>query len=221
MSSMSLRDNAYTVFKQHLFGEKIAPGQFFSLQELCDFLDVSMSPLRDALRQLESEGLVELRSKKGVRVTNIDRAFIKNAFQVRRFLEVQACLELQRCEPWTEIKAIGERSRSIIDRSVHGFDDALSQESYEVDMQLHDGLIAHMENDQLKDLHRQVSDKIRFIRLNARFTADRTTPVMIEHLRVIDAILEQDYTAAASALDTHLRISEARALGIEPDKALL
>lgn len=218
---MSLRDNAYTVFKQALFGGTISPGQFFALQELCDLLEVSMSPLRDALRQLEAEGLVELRSKKGVRITHIDGDFIRNAFQVRRFLEVQACRDLARSDPWPEIHHIRERSKAVIEKASQGFDEELQRESYEVDMLLHDGVIGHMKNEQLKDIHRQVSDRIRLIRLNGRFTAERTAAVMDEHLRVIDAIIADDFETAALALERHLRISEIRALGKEPDPDML
>lgn len=213
---MSLQNNAYERFKMALFNQEILPGQFLSMQELCELIDISMSPLRSAIGQLQTEGLVVIRPKKGVRIVNVGPSFIQEAFQLRRFLEVQACRELKRFGPWDSLNLLSERTRSIIERTHDGFDDEIAKDSYEIDMLLHDGVIERMENDQLRLMHRQLSDKIRMIRMNGKFTAERIPSTMKEHLDVIDALIEGDFDKAANALDKHLRISEARALGKNP-----
>jgi DNA-binding GntR family transcriptional regulator len=216
METVLLRDTAYNAFKNSLFTERLQPGQFLSLKEICTVLDVSLSPLRDALRQLESEGLVELLPQRGVRIANVDRKFIRNAFQVRRFLEVQACLDLEAMGGWPELAEIRERTMSIATRAENGVDATLKAEALEVDWAFHDGLIALMQNEILSDIHRQSSDKIKIIRLNPRFTSGRVLPAMREHLAIIDAISEEDYVNAAAAMNKHLFVSEQRALGRKP-----
>ncbi len=214
-----LRDAAYTAFKNSLFSERLQPGQFLSLKEICTMLDVSLSPLRDALRQLESEGLVELLPQRGVRITSVNRMFIHNAFQVRRFLEVQACLELDALGGWPELGGIRTRTLSIISRAEQHVDKPLRAEALEVDWAFHDGLIAVMHNEILSEIHRRNSDKVKIIRLNARFSASRILPAMREHLAIIDAILAGDYVSAAAAINRHLFVSEQRALGLETGDA--
>lgn len=210
-----LRDNAYTAFKESLFAEQLHPGQFLSIQELCDGLNVSISPLRDALRQLESEGLVELLPKKGVRIAKVDQGFISNAFQVRRFLEVQACYELKD-NAWPELQEIRNWTKSLAIRAETDIDENLLHDAYKADWAFHDGLIAAIENDLLTQIHRQNSDKVRMVRLNRRFVASRVLPAMQEHLKILDALIADDRPAAAAALNEHLCISEARSLGKEP-----
>jgi DNA-binding GntR family transcriptional regulator len=210
-----MRDTAYSAFKTSLFEEKIRPGQFLSLRELCEALDVSMSPLRDALGRLEGEGLVELLPQRGVRIAMVDRKFIRNAFQVRRFLEVGACRDLIDPETWPELKTIRARTQAVIEAAENGVDESLLQEAYDIDWALHNGLVAVMNNEVLTDIHRSNADKVRLIRLNARFTPSRVLPAMREHLVVIDALLEKRSEDAARALSEHLSISEARALGTQ------
>lgn len=210
-----LRENAYAAFKESLFAEQLQPGQFLSIQELCDGLNVSISPLRDALRQLESEGLVELLPQKGVRIAKVDRDFITNAFQVRRFLEVQACYELKE-NAWPELQDIRDWTKRVADRAETSIDEALLHDAYKADWAFHDGLIAAIGNDLLTQIHGRNSDKVRMVRLNRRFIASRVLPAMQEHLKILDALISNDRAAAAEALNEHLCISEARALGKEP-----
>ncbi len=210
-----MRQAAYDVFKEALFGERIYPGQFLSLRELCDTLDVSISPLRDALRQLEAESLVELLPQRGVRIARVNDQFIKDAFQVRRFLELGACRDLNYLKDWPALKDLRDRTQSIIAQAEKNVDSALLKQAYEVDWELHNGLIAAMNNEVLTDIHRRNADKVRLIRLNARYTPSRVLPAMQEHLIVIDALLEQRTEDAARALVAHLDVSENRALGTE------
>ena len=214
MSEM-MRETAYATFKTSLFEERIRPGQFLSLRELCEALDVSMSPLRDALRVLEGEGLVELLPQRGLRIATVDRDFIRNAFQVRRFLELGACRDLATQPEWTELAALRDRTQAVVDKAKDGVDSALLREAYDADWALHNGLIAAMGNDVLSDIHRLNADKVRLIRLNAKFTPSRVLPAMQEHLVIIDALLERRFDAAATAMSDHLQVSEARSVGEE------
>ena len=210
-----MRQTAYELFKEALFGEQIRPGQFLSLRELCATLKVSISPLRDALRQLEAESLVELLPQRGVRIAMVDSQFVKDAFQVRRFLELGACRDLVSKGAWTGLQDLRDRTQAVIQNASKSVDAALLKEAYETDWALHNGLIAAMENDVLSDIHKRNADKVRLIRLNARFTPSRVLPAMKEHLIVIDALLEQRTEDAAQAMSQHLDISEARAMGAE------
>ena len=102
-----------------------------------------------------------------------------------------------------------------IRKAVDGVDDDLLREAYDADWALHNGLIAAMNNDVLSDVHRLNTDKVRLIRLNARFTPSRVLPAMREHIVIIDALLEKRFEDAASAMSEHLHISEGRSLGVE------
>ncbi len=110
-----LRQVAYQSFKTALFERTIRPGQFLTQRELCGALNVSVAPMRDALRQLEAEGLVELLPQTGMRVTSVDTRFIRDAFQLRRMLEVQACRGVEDLGSWPANLMI--RTESIVTRA--------------------------------------------------------------------------------------------------------
>ena len=216
-----LRNEAYRSFKSAMFEGAISPGQLWSLRELCDALKVSMAPMRDAAGKLESEGLIQLIPKRGIRIASLDREFIKNAFQVRRMIEAQACREVVKLDEWTELPGIEEWTRSVVTRAREHVNADLLREAYEVDWKFHKSLIRALNNAHLTRIHEENADKIRLTRLNARYTRDRVIPAMREHLVIIRALLDRDGEGAAEALDTHVRISERRALGGPPTKGLV
>ncbi|NRA21838.1 MAG: GntR family transcriptional regulator [Oceanospirillaceae bacterium] len=210
---MSLSKAAYEKFKQYLYNERISPGQFFSQTELCDLLDVSKAPLRDALKELEFERIVELLPRRGIRVASIDRQFIKNAFQIRRYFEVGACRELANTGGLQGLGVLKEQTLLIIERFKGGIDDALLDDAFAVDWALHKALIASLENSLLSDVHRRNNDRVMLIRLNVRFIAERIVSAMQEHLNIIEAIEAGDAEKAGAAMEHHLSVSESRALG--------
>lgn len=210
---MMLRNQAYRSFKSALFQRVLSPGQFVSIRELCETLGTSMVPMRDAIGRLEVEGLIESIPKRGIKITALDTTFIKEAFQVRRILEVQACREIVGNMPGDRFEEIHDMTSSVIARASDGISDALLAEAYQVDWKLHNELIRALGNEHLARIHETNSDRIRLTRLNALYTKSRVLPAMREHLKVTEALRKGDGEAAAAAMDAHIRISEKRALG--------
>lgn len=209
----TLRDDAYQRFRDALFDEVIQPGQFLTQKELCDLTGMPLAPMREALKRLEADQLVRVLPQRGLIIAPIDRTFIQNAFQVRLFLEKEACRIFATEADEARIAALALRTRSVIQRARAGIDDALLREAYEVDWQLHNTVIADLGNDIIAEIHRVNSDRVRLIRLNRRFTARRVIPAMEEHLAIIEAFEARQPEAAATALERHLEISRKRALG--------
>lgn len=80
-------EKVYLFLRNKIIELNIKPGELINLQELADILNVSRSPIRDALMQLENEGLVESIIKKGTYVSKIDLERVSN----ERFM--RACIE--------------------------------------------------------------------------------------------------------------------------------
>lgn len=210
-----LRTDAYERFKAGLFAELIQPGQFLSQKELCDALGVQLGPMREALKRLEAEQLVELVPQRGVRIAAVDRKLIRDAFQIRRFLELEACRDYARNGAAEPLQALREASQDILERAAGPVDEAFFDETMAVDWRLHNLLVDALDNRIIAEVHRVNSDRIRLIRLNLRFTGPRVRPAMQEHLAVIEALLARDADAAAAAMDRHLRTAERRSLGLD------
>ncbi|WP_454041460.1 GntR family transcriptional regulator [Cellulosimicrobium sp. Marseille-Q8652] len=86
----SLRETAYTTLKARIIGLDLHPGQRLVERDIATELGVSRVPLREALHQLESEGLVVLVPRQGALVSPFTRADVEQLFEVRENVEVLA-----------------------------------------------------------------------------------------------------------------------------------
>lgn len=83
----TLREWAYAKLRDMIVSGELAPGEDIHEGRLCARLNLSKSPLREALRQLAQEGLIELTSNKGCRVAALTAEDIDEIFSLRRYTE--------------------------------------------------------------------------------------------------------------------------------------
>jgi DNA-binding GntR family transcriptional regulator len=76
--------------REDILSGELAPGQAIPQEEIAARLGVSRSPLREALRRLEAEGLVHYRTNRGAVVATLDPRSVRELFEMRRILEVGA-----------------------------------------------------------------------------------------------------------------------------------
>src|SRR3954463_11279668 len=77
-----LRDRAYGALRDAIVDGTLAPGERLRDQELCEWLGLSRTPVRDALSRLEQDGLVETEPQRFTRVAPLDRRAARDAFPV-------------------------------------------------------------------------------------------------------------------------------------------
>src|SRR3954466_6364652 len=77
-----LRDRAYAAIRDAIVDGTLAPGERLRDQELCAWLGLSRTPVREALARLEADGLVESAPQRVTRVTGLDRREARDAFPV-------------------------------------------------------------------------------------------------------------------------------------------
>lgn len=120
IESRTVGDLVTTELRRSILSGALPPGQSFSLRELAGMLDVSFIPVREALRNLESEGLVTIRPGRSATITPIDLADLHAIYRLRRLLEPEiarrSCTliseaELNRLE--AEATEFGDPDRSM------------------------------------------------------------------------------------------------------------
>src|SRR5580765_7402432 len=87
------REFAYVELRDLIIKGELAPGARLSLRPLADRLGLSVMPIRDALRSLELEGLVEMSDHRGAYVAQISKAEVLECVSLRMWLEVYAVME--------------------------------------------------------------------------------------------------------------------------------
>ncbi|HEY8860790.1 MAG TPA: GntR family transcriptional regulator, partial [Candidatus Limnocylindria bacterium] len=76
-----------TALRDAILSGELRPGERLRQEELADRLRVSRIPLRDALRRLEAEGLVQIGPRRGAQVSSLDRAGVLEIYEIRSALE--------------------------------------------------------------------------------------------------------------------------------------
>ncbi|MFK7858130.1 MAG: GntR family transcriptional regulator [Granulosicoccus sp.] len=180
--------------------EKLAPGAPVPERETADALGVSRTPLRESLRILASEGLIEIAPSRPPRVANPSLNEIKGLLQVQGSLEALAG-ELA-CENGFDAQ-LNEIS-FLADEMVQVSDQCDALEFFQKDMRFHEKIVAASGNHALIDTHKTYNSRLwraRFI--SSRLRVNRTG-TLEQHHDIVKALMERQRGKCAKALRTHL-----------------
>jgi DNA-binding GntR family transcriptional regulator len=104
-----LRERVTASLRDAILNGQLEPGQKLIERELCSSLDISRTLLREALPQLQAEGLIRSIAHKGPSVASLDADEVKEIYQVRRVLEALAAREFARHATDEQIKELREQ----------------------------------------------------------------------------------------------------------------
>lgn len=210
-----LRQKAYASFTERLMTQDIRPGQFVSQRELVALTEMPLGAIRELIPRLEAEGLVTTIPKRGMQIAPIDFNLVRDAYQFRTAIEKEAVALFTVQAPEHLIEEIFENHVRIRDRSRSGdAGEELESEAQAVDWEFHDLIVDQMGNRIVSDAYRVNSIKIRLIRRELTRIGGLVSPVMDEHLAILDAMKARDVQAAVAALERHINTARDRALGL-------
>ncbi len=212
-SPLKLRDKAYDSFTERLLSREIKPGQFVSQRELVEITNMPLGAIRELIPRLEAEGLITTVPQRGMQVAHVDLSLIRNAYQLRLFLESQATALFAVNRSDEAVAAQRAAHEAIIRRAEAGERESLIADAEATDRKLHEAIIDHLGNDIISKAFRVNWIKIKLIRRNeTRLYAELVVPVFRDHLKVIEAIERKDPDAAVAAMTAHIESSRARAV---------
>jgi DNA-binding GntR family transcriptional regulator len=212
-SPLKLRDKAYDSFTERLLSREIKPGQFVSQRELVEITNMPLGAIRELIPRLEAEGLITTVPQRGMQVAHVDLNLIRNAYQLRLFLESQATALFAINRSDDSAAALRASHEAIIRRAEAGERETLIADAEATDRSMHEVIIDHLENDIISKAFRVNWIKIKLIRRNeTRLYAELVVPVFRDHLKVIEAIERKDPDAAVAAMTAHIESSRARAV---------
>lgn len=200
-----------------LRGEIIAgiwePGQRLPEVALCKRFGVSRTPLREALKALESERMLDLIPGRGATVTAISSEDVTDKMRVLRELEALA-VELA-CEVATtaEIDEIQTLHQNLLEtfRHSHGSNDARG--FYVKNAAFHRAIVKASHNETLIDMHQHLHRHVERFRHRAGFFDD-TASGMEGHHRIVVALGLRDAVAGKQAMSNHIAIIEKQLIEI-------
>jgi DNA-binding GntR family transcriptional regulator len=114
LNSKSLRETIYEQIRDDITFGKLYPGQRLTEATLADTLKASRSPVREALRQLESEGLITFERNKGIAVSKLSLEQVDEIFDIRMVLEGYAAfLSAQRTLTRDDLRYLKQLNKSL------------------------------------------------------------------------------------------------------------
>lgn len=211
--AFNAKDEGYQEFLRAMHDRKIAPGSTVTQTDLCEILDMSVTPLRECLVLLEEYGLVEVRPRAGVRVVDPDITFFRENMQFRTLIESSALSSFVEKADISFLESIRSSHEECLCRVSTAEDQlGISREVAVLDRMLHVEIVKALRNRSISAAHLRLLDnfnlsKLVHIQLTYR---ENTGDTIEEHLLLINAAINRDQKAASAALKAHLRASTHR-----------
>ncbi|MEV4605128.1 GntR family transcriptional regulator [Neorhizobium sp. LMR1-1-1.1] len=209
----TLREKAYESFTRHLLARDVRPGQFVSQRHLVELTGLTLGAIRELIPRLEAEGLIKTVPQRGLQIAHIDLNLIREAFQLRLFLEKEAVALFVQTASDDAVEKLIRQHREISDAIAAGNETPeLDAHAQAVDWGMHDAFVAALDNAIIWNVYRVNSIKMRLINQERFRINGRVAPVMGEHMAVLEAIKCRSADGAVEALVKHIGHARDRAL---------
>lgn len=197
----TLAEEAADSLREFILLEKLEPGTAIPERELAEALGVSRTPLREALRQLEREGLVEYPANRRPRVADPSLDELTQYISVLGALEGLAgetACHVATDKEVADIVALGQEMFEL-----SGTISAI--EFFRLDMGFHTRIVEASHNEPLIETHRTYNARLWRARFLSSRQEDRRQITLAQHNDITDALLKRDETATRRALRDHLK----------------
>jgi DNA-binding GntR family transcriptional regulator len=195
-----LHDEVTLRLRDMIVEGRLVPGERVNEAALCEQLGVSRTPLREALKILASEGLVDLLPRRGARVAAMGAEELGELFEVLSGLERTAA-ELAAARVAEEDLARLHRLQERIEQH-HA---ARNRHDYSHDNHaLHEAIVALSGNTVLKEVHERLMTRVRRARYMALLSQERWDESVAEHADILAALEARDARRAGEMMHQHV-----------------
>ena len=200
----TIRNQVYQILKDDICEGRFAPGQWLQENELAERLCVSRSPIREALRQLASDGLVVEIPNKGVFVKEFTARDIEEIFDLRVLLEDYAISKLQHhlttADMQQLIDCLNEMERLHAQKDLRAYTD--------MDSKLHGLLIELCGNSLLESMYARIHSLNQQFRIYSLTSTQRFNESMEEHRDIVHCLLTNNADEARAINKRHLQLAK-------------
>jgi DNA-binding GntR family transcriptional regulator len=207
----SRAEEVYEQLKKDIAEFKLVPGDRFTENSVTDRLDVSRTPVRQALVRLQQEGYVEVLFRSGWRVLPFDFAKFEQLYDLRMVLETTAAHRL--CDE--RLRSPNPVDQALVEELLARWLVPVAERSSDTlqvsqwDEAFHCTLVVAAGNSEMARVHRDVTDRIRIIRRLDFTKQARIDATYEEHGQILTAIRAKRGDQATMLLRAHIETSQA------------
>ena len=204
LNRLDLTEQTYRILREQILKRELQPGEKVSVDTVAHGLGVSRTPVVNALKILESDGLVEIHPRRGTFVTELTARDVAELFDIRLMIELYAAERLFRSPKYDEVV---KQTRSVL----HQMQDSISEESYidydkfiSGDRDLHTFLVRAIDNRRLLDIYSELNIHMRITRAHYLDTIESALEAQKDHEEMVSAIANRDLECLKRALTNHI-----------------
>lgn len=190
---LPLRDVVFNTLRQAILTGELKPGERLMEIHLANKLGVSRTPIREAIRKLELEGLVTMIPRRGAEVAQITEKSMNDVLEIRRALDA-LCVELA-CE------RITEEDLGRLKQACEAFEAAVRTKDIKkvakADVELHDIIVQATGNQRLVQLINNLSEQMYRYRFEYIKDIGQHQRLIEEHRMIYESIVKKDKEGAS------------------------
>lgn len=198
---MDLTEWAYNSIKQLILNNTLTADSQINIDEMAAQLNISRTPVREALMQLQNKGLVKIIPHVGCFVCSITREEFCEVFELRALIESYAARRAAETMTEEQLKLWVEH----VNKSENAVRQGDMREFNVLETIIHDSLIVNLHNRRMLDVMDMVADNIYRERMIAMGSMDNVERSLEEHRLVVEAIVNHQPDEAAKLMEQHVR----------------
>ena len=201
MSERNLNNVVYEKIKQMMLDYEIIPGQRLTFTDLAEKLNVSRTPVNNALTILAKEGFLDFTPNQGYTVHQITKDEAESLYEIREIIE-HAAIAKTIANMTPEKLELLSRKEKIFEKAVA---EKVSRGRFLLDQEYHAYIVEMSGNLYLADYFREVYQRIFLRHRIGPLRGDRAVQVPVEHHEIFEAIKDRDAERAKRAISEHIR----------------
>lgn len=206
----SLQEQAYQALRTAILSGELAPGQRLVETQIAKNLEVSRTPIREALRQLQHEDLVTIDLQHGLRVTQFSTTDAIQLYDCRIALEQLSVAGACQNATDSQLQELGLMVAQA-EKLVQSKPTQLTNfQLLDLDYRFHRLLVESSGNLWLRSLLDQVFDKMALLRIQTIQQNRNVLEIRIEHRRIYEVVRSRKAEAAVQTMKDHLTAAKAR-----------
>ena len=198
--NLSLHDGVAACLREQIFDGSLAPGSFVDEAALCERLEISRTPLREALKVLAVEGLVRHEPRRGCFVNQVTEQDLDEIFPVIALLEGRCAFEAALNASDADLQALESLHAQLAGHAAAG----RINDYYAVNFSIHEAIIQLAGNRWLAQVIGDLRKILKLARLQRLHAPGRLEQSLAEHRAVFAALKARDADGAEAAMRTHL-----------------
>ncbi|SMC65338.1 DNA-binding transcriptional regulator, GntR family [Desulfocicer vacuolatum DSM 3385] len=192
---------AYDALRRSILTNQLTSDVIYNEKGLAQQLGISRTPVREALLELSSQGLVSFLPRKGVVVNKFTRKDIEEIFELRYLIELASVKKI--CRTWTADDLSGieqclEKQKQLLNQAENPIT------FMEIDRDFHVAISQLTGNKRLVSIIQNIRDILQLMGIRALTTRGRMEKVILEHANILGAIKKRDVEEALLQMRVHL-----------------